>query len=134
MINILIKHNHLKTLDFILDLNDSDFDLIIAKYISPKRIYQDLIRIVIKKTHDNLFNDSTRGSRRYETILSDNSLFVGRSSVFYEFRRVLGMYFLVSTLTYYSEKYKTDDLDVHNLSLVIRNFIWQNTSRYRLQV
>lgn len=93
-------------------------------------MYQDLTRVIVKKAHDNLFNNKTRETRSNKSLLSETSMVVSRQAIMYEFRRILALYNVLSALTYYSEINPTKDLDVNNLSVIIRNFIWQNTQTY----
>jgi hypothetical protein len=118
----------LKNLSF---LSDTDYSVLVKKYIDPSWIYNDLMRVTVKKAFDNLYNQSLRDSPlRYNKLLKEDSLVVQRTSVFYEYRRVLAMYIMSSVFSYVSENHEDIELNTEDSLNIIRNFLWRKQSAY----
>lgn len=74
-----------------IKLDGQDFDKILVSYISDKRIFTDLMKVIMKMPSNNLFNSSRRTTNAY-LELKDTPLVVDKQAVYYEFRRVFTLY------------------------------------------
>jgi hypothetical protein len=128
--DVLVREADLEVMSFVEKFDDSDFDAILSKHFSKTRVYQDLVKVISKMSHDNLFSSTKRESQGFRATLTETSLVVARTSVFYEFRRVFGLSLMMNVLNYYEEKNPEKELDVGKIGSMIRNFLYRNSTLY----
>jgi hypothetical protein len=130
MLDLLIKESHLVNLKVIKErLTKEDLRVIIKNHLSEKTIFIDLVKVIMKKAHDNLFTNEHKGMK-HTAILTENSFVVEKTAVFYEFRRVFALNVLTSVLCYAVEQKIDETLDVASTSEKIRNFLYREKHKY----
>lgn len=128
----LIEENNLLILEGLKKLTDSDYDKIIKKYISKRSIFVDVVKVILKKANDNLFNNDTR-SRGYKSILLERSFVVEKTTVFYEFRRVFALYVLTCVFCYVEENKIIENFEASLFVEKTRNFLIRKRDKYDKQ-
>jgi hypothetical protein len=88
----LVDSGH-KVFDEIACLSDSELDTALGE-IDMSWVFNDVVRVILKKTHDNTFNQTLRNSTAYKQPLSDNILAASKHSVAQEMYSVLAMYLM----------------------------------------
>ncbi len=129
---VLVTESHLTILEDLNKLTDSDYDIIIKNYISKRSIFVDVVKVILKKANDNLFNSDNR-SRTYKNILSERSFVVQKIAVFYEYRRVLALYILTCVFSYVEEHKKIKNFESSLLVEKVRNFLIRKREKYDRQ-
>lgn len=103
-------------------LTDKDIDNILETYIEFDWMFNDLVRLVLKKAHDNVFNDKVRRSTIYFNTISDTAFVVRRDNLNYEYEKFLALYIVNCAMQYLIENKKTD-CDWPQLSQTFRRFL-----------
>lgn len=91
-----------------LKLTDKDLKEIRENFISPRWLFNDLIRVITRNAQNNLFNNEVRKTSRYHEMLSDNALVVIRSNIIGMLRRNISLYIVSNVLDFLKEKKKLD--------------------------
>jgi hypothetical protein len=124
---ILVEKNNMRDLKCFTKISETSLEKIV-KQIDSKQLFYDVTRIVMRKVHDNVYNP------RDSAKISKASFTVDRSTVFYEYRRVLALYLLNAAITIFIEEdpFKYNDLAKNHSSLlnVFRKFIWGKSHIY----
>jgi hypothetical protein len=84
----------------------------------------------MKRACDNIFNGKVKESKRFQDVLSQNSFIVDKTSVFYEFRRLLALNIMTAVFNYAAEHHKIKDFNHEVLNDKIRNFF----RRYQIRI
>ena len=113
----------------ILDFEEEDFKKIIDGFIKKKWIFNDFMRIVLKKASDNIFNDYIRKTNKYHDMLTENTLVVDRQSVFFDYQNILPLYFLAAALDYL-KAVKIPDLILSDLLNIARDTLYYKKHLY----
>jgi len=80
--HLLITKVDLKALLFVKKFDDADYTSIIDNHLSIKHLFSDLVRVIMKKSHDNLFHSKKPLSTNTSTVLTSNSFAVDKIVVF----------------------------------------------------
>lgn len=102
LIEYLYKKNNMEALGYCVSLTPEQLGQIIVEYIEPKRVFNDLARISIKKAHEKLLN--LGGEARY----ADDVLSISQYALYEEFRKTLMVEIFYAILTFGEKE--------HNLS------------------
>lgn len=128
MVDLLIEKNHLKILIIVKHLTYRDFSNILNKYICKRSIFVDLVKVITKEFHDNLFSNNKKNSQKRAKFLVNNSFVIDKTSVFYEFRRVFALYIITAVLNYIAENIFINNFDLDTMKETVRNFIFRRKS------
>lgn len=126
----VLTRNRMQILEGVHNLSDEDYKRIVRDYIKPKAIFVDLMKVIIKKAHDNLFSQNRSKNTRDFIYLSDTSFVVNKKAVYYEYRRVFALYVYTSVLSYISAEKMIENLDSDLISEKVRNFLYRKYHLY----
>lgn len=123
-INHLIKTlENLHILKQVLLLTEEDYKIIVQDYISIEELFNNILTIVIKQAHDNLFK--TPNSQ----VFNDNILVVYQHSLIYIFQKTLAMFLLNAVFNYCNEK-KLLKIDITEVSSAIQYQLYYKQHRF----
>ena len=84
----------------LLSLTDDDFNQIIEHYINVSWIFGDLVRLAVKKSHDNLFSSKQKVSKSFNLPINDSALSVSRHVLVNNYANILALYLMNATFNY----------------------------------
>jgi hypothetical protein len=124
MFQLLVTKGNLKNLEAVVNITEQDVAIIVKDYISINIIFYDITRIVLRKVYDNLYNPNVKKTDldSEQEKFKETSLCVHRNTVFYESKRMLGLYFINCALQYFVEK-RNLNIEMVSVLNVIRNFV-----------
>lgn len=124
-----LVENGFKAFSVVVDLKDSEYDTIFEDLVSIRWIFNDFIRVILKKSHDNIFNHSIRESRKFNTFVDDDILVAHRHAVFKDASIVLAMYLINIALIYVSERDKIE-IEYGILGKILKNHLRKNIKKF----
>jgi len=120
----MIECGKINSLTILNELTDDDYKKIVENHIDTHDIFDDLLRIAIKKAHHNLYSTSNENQS-----YTNDALVTHSHELYYESASVLLLSFINSILLYVNRT-KNANLKIINLSLSIQNYVYKSKYDY----
>ena len=109
------------------DLSDDELHNLFHENVDIEWVFNDLCRIILKKAHDNTFNNIMRNKSKFQAVVTNDILAANVNAVERDFRIVFAMYLLNIVLNHLSLK-KGNKFDYQSLGKIVSRYLKKETN------